>query len=180
MIRRMIGKQAPNFEMEAIKPKMEIEKISLDEYKQEDRWVVLFFYPMNFSPICTTEIIALTKRYEEFEKLDAQIIAISTDSIKAHEVWVHILKKELGLDKLPFPLAADTNQTVTKEYGVLVEEHGIALRGTFIVHPNGEIKYQLVIHEHIGRDIDEILRALAAIQTGEKCPANWKPGDKTF
>ena len=85
-----------------------------------------------------------------------------------------------GIENLHFPLAADTNHVVSKNYGVLIEDKGIALRGLFIIHPNGEVQYQSIFHENVGRNIDEILRVLEALQTNNKCPANWKPGDKAL
>ena len=179
-MQRMVGKQAPNFEMYAVKPKEEIEKISLEDYKHDDRWVILFFYPMDFSPICATEMAALTERYDIFEELDTEVIAISTDTISAHQVWIDTPRTEGGIGKVAFALAADTNHSVCKAYGVLIEEAGIPLRGVFIIHPSGEVQYQTIFHQNVGRDIDEILRVLAALQTSKKCPANWKEGEETY
>lgn len=178
MMQRMVGKQAPNFELYAVKPKKEIEKISLEEYKKEERWVILFFYPLDFSPICSTEMIAISERYAEFEELDSIVVGVSTDSIYAHEVWINTPRTENGIGKVAFPLGADTNHAVSKQYGVLIEEAGVALRGVFIIHPNGQVQHQAIFHQNVGRDVDEILRVLQALQSGEKCPANWKPSEE--
>ncbi len=180
MLRRMVGKHAPNFEMDAIVPVNKFTKVNLEDLKKADKWVILFFYPMDFSPICSTEIVAMADRYEEFVELNTEIIAISTDTIYTHEVWINTPIEENGVGLLSFPLAADTNHVVSKEFGVLVEEKGVAQRGIFIINPNGEIQYQSITHDNVGRDVDETLRVLQALQTDKQCPANWKPGQKTL
>lgn len=180
MVERMVGKQAPLFEMDAVMPNKEFEKVSLKEIMKAGKWTVLFFYPMDFTFVCPTEITALSDRYQEFADLDTEIIGVSTDTIHTHKAWINTSRKENGLGDLNYPLAADTNHVVTKDYGVLIEEQGIALRGLFIISPKGEIQYQTVFHNNVGRDVDEILRVLQALQTGGLCPANWKPGQSTL
>lgn len=167
MLRRMVGKQAPNFEMDAIEPVNRVTKIKLEDLKNAEKWVVLFFYQMDFSPICSSEIIALADRYEEFIELNTEIIAVSTDSIYSHEVWINTPVEKNGVGLLSFPLAADTSHVVSKEYGVLIEDKGIAQRGLFIIHPNGEIQYQLICHHNLKRNVNEIIRVLKALQTGK-------------
>ena len=112
--------------------------------------------------------------------LDAEIIGVSTDTIHTHLAWINTDRKDGGLEQLKYPLAADTNHAVSRNYGVLIEEEGIALRGLFIINPEGELQYQTVFHNNIGRDVDESLRVLQALQTGGLCPANWRPGQKTL
>ncbi|MBS4221456.1 peroxiredoxin [Lederbergia citrea] len=180
MAERMVGKQAPRFEMEAVMPNKEFGKVSLEENMKNDKWTVLFFYPMDFTFVCPTEITALSDRYDEFEDLDAEVIGVSTDTIHTHLAWIKTDRKDNGLGDLKYPLAADTNHAVAREYGVLIEEEGIALRGLFIVSPEGELMYSVVNHNNIGRDVDETLRVLQALQTGGLCPANWRPGQKTL
>ncbi|MUV36284.1 Peroxiredoxin [Lentibacillus sp. JNUCC-1] len=180
MAERMVGKQAPRFEMEAVMPNKEFGKVSLEENMKEDKWTVLFFYPMDFTFVCPTEITAMSDRYDEFEDLDAEVIGVSTDTIHTHKAWINTSREDNGLGELQYPLAADTNHAVAKDYGVLIEEEGVALRGLFIVNPEGELQYQTVFHNNIGRDVDETLRVLQALQTGGLCPANWKPGQKTL
>ncbi|MGA4718651.1 peroxiredoxin [Fictibacillus nanhaiensis] len=180
MAERMVGKQAPRFEMEAIMPNKETKKVSLEKNMEDGKWTVLFFYPMDFTFVCPTEITALSDRYREFEDLDAEVIGVSTDTVHTHLAWINTSRDENGLGELNYPLAADTNHRVSRDYGVLIEEEGVALRGMFIINPEGEMMYQVVFHNNIGRDADETLRVLQALQTGGLCPANWKPGQKTL
>lgn len=105
---------------------------------KNDKWTVLFFYPMDFTFVCPTEITAMSDRYDEFEDLDAEVIGVSTDTIHTHLAWINTDRKENGLGQLKYPLAADTNHEVSREYGVLIEEEGVALRGLFIINPEGE------------------------------------------
>lgn len=180
MVERMVGKQAPRFEMEAVMTDKSFGKVSLEENMKNDKWTVLFFYPMDFTFVCPTEITAMSDRYEEFEDLDAEVIGVSTDTVHTHKAWINTDRKDNGLGDLNYPLAADTNHEVARNYGVLIEEEGIALRGLFIVNPEGEMQYQTVFHNNIGRDVDETLRVLQALQTGGLCPANWRPGQETL
>ena len=180
MAERMVGKQAPRFEMEAVLPNKEFGKVSLEENMRNGKWTVLFFYPMDFTFVCPTEITAISDRHDEFDDLDAVVIGASTDTIHTHLAWIKTDRKENGLGDLNYALAADTNHTVTRDYGVLIEDNGIALRGLFIINPEGELMYQVVHHYNIGRDVDEVLRVLQALQTGGLCPANWKPGQATL
>ncbi|MDR7245864.1 peroxiredoxin [Priestia megaterium] len=180
MAQRMVGKQAPPFVMEAVMANKEFNKVSLEENMRNGKWTVLFFYPMDFTFVCPTEITAMSDRYDEFQDLDAVVIGVSTDTIHTHLAWINTDRKNNGLGDLNYSLAADTNHAVSREYGVLIEEEGIALRGLFIINPMGEIMYQVVFHNNIGRDVNETLRVLQALQTGGLCPANWKPGQKTL
>jgi peroxiredoxin (alkyl hydroperoxide reductase subunit C) len=180
MPERMVGKQAPRFEMDAVLANKEFGKVSLEENMKNDKWTVLFFYPMDFTFVCPTEITALSDRHEEFDDLDAVVIGASTDTIHTHLAWIKTDRKENGLGDLNYALAADTNHVIARDYGVLIEEEGIALRGLFIISPEGELMYSVVNHNNIGRDVDETLRVLQALQTGGLCPANWKPGQATL
>jgi peroxiredoxin (alkyl hydroperoxide reductase subunit C) len=180
MAERMVGKQAPRFEMDAVLANKEFGKVSLDENIKNEKWTILFFYPMDFTFVCPTEITALSDRYDEFEDLDSEVIGVSTDTIHTHLAWIKTDRKENGLGGLKYSIAADTNHVVSREYGVLIEEEGIALRGLFIISPEGELMYSVVNHNNIGRDVDETLRVLQALQTGGLCPANWKPGQATL
>lgn len=177
MAERMVAKQAPRFEMDAVMPNKEFGKVSLEENMKNDKWTVLFFYPMDFTFVCPTEITAMSDRFDEFEDLDAEIIGVSTDTIHTHLAWINKDRTDNGIGQLKYALAADHNQQVAKEYGILIEEEGVALRGLFIINPEGELQYQVVHHNNIGRDVDEVLRVLQALQTGGLCPANWHPGD---
>lgn len=180
MSERMVGKQAPRFEMDAVMPNKEFGKVNLEEIMKEDKWTVLFFYPEDFTFVCPTEITAMSDRYDEFEDLDAEVIGVSCDTIHTHKAWINTSRDDNGLGELQYPLAADHNHQVARDYGVLIEEEGVALRGLFIINPEGELQYQTFFHNNIGRDVDETLRVLQALQTGGLCPANWKPGQATL
>lgn len=174
-----VGQIAPSFEMDAVIGKGDFTKVALEQYK--GKWVVLFFYPLDFTFVCPTEITAFNKQIEDFKKLDAVVIGCSTDSKFSHRAWV---QSELG--EMKYPLAADLSKEVARKYGVLLENAGIALRGVFIVGPEGKLRYQLVHDLGIGRNVNEIVRVLQAIQhvdkTGGKevCPVNWQPGSETL
>jgi len=149
-----------------------IKSFKLSNYK--GKWVVLFFYPLDFTFVCPTEITALSEAKKDFKKLGVEIFGVSTDSVYSHQTW----SKELG--ELNFPLLADFNKRVSHQYGILDEEEGVAKRATFIVNPDGEIVWLTVSSDDVGRSIDDLIRTLEALQTGKLCPADWKPGDKTI
>ncbi|MGF7429837.1 peroxiredoxin (alkyl hydroperoxide reductase subunit C) [Thermohydrogenium kirishiense] len=163
----LVGKKAPDFKLDSTKG-----QISLSDYK--GKWVVLFFYPLDFSSVCSTEIPEFNRMKPEFDKLNAELLGINTDSVYSHKAWIESLG---GVD---FPLLSDYNKEVTKQYGILIEEAGIALRAAFIINPDGIIDYEVVHEPVIGRNVDEILRVLNALQTGHACPVGWKPGDKVL
>lgn len=176
---RLVGKPAPNFEMESTKNLETLdEKVKLSDY--EGKWLVLFFYPLDFTFVCPTEITALSDRYDEFQDLDADILGVSTDSKFSHRAWIKTPRDENGLGHINYPLGADTTHQVSRDYGVLIEEEGVALRGLFIIDPQGIVRYQVVTDNDVGRSVDETLRVLQALQTGGLCPADWKPGQKTL
>ena len=168
-----VGEFAPDFCTEALMPDGTFGEISLEDY--QNKWVVLFFYPLDFTFVCPTEILEFSKRHKEFEKLDTQVLGISTDSIYSHQAWCN---GDLG--KLNYPLLSDITKDISYEYEVLLEEKGIALRGTFIIDPEGVIRIKVVHDLDIGRSVDETLRVLTALQTGELCPVGWKKGKKTL
>lgn len=168
---RIVGRKAPNFEMAtALGNGEEFGKVNLDQYK--GKWLVMFFYPLDFTFVCPTEITAYSKRHEEFKALGADVLGISVDSEHSHKAWIN---GDLG--KLNFPLASDMTKQVSKDYGVLVDEAGIALRGLFIINPEGEVKYSVVHDLNVGRSVDETLRVLKALQTGGLCPVDWSEGE---
>jgi alkyl hydroperoxide reductase subunit AhpC len=166
-----IGQDAPEFALQGVVGD-KCKDISLRDYK--GKWVVLFFYPLDFTFICPTEITEFSKRDGDFKKLNAQVLGASIDSVFSHKAWL----KELG--NLNYPLLSDITKEVSRRYNVLLEEKGISLRGTFIIDPDGKLRYQLVHDLGIGRSVEEILRVLSALQTGELCPVEWKPGKKTL
>ena len=179
MAERLVGKQAPDFTMEtATGDGKAFGKVSLSDYK--GKWLVLFFYPLDFTFVCPTEITAFSYAADQFKALDTEILGVSIDSIHTHKAWINTPINDNGLGKLAFPLAADITKSVARDYGVLIEEEGIALRGLFIIDPEGELKYEVVNHNDVGRSVEETLRVLQALQSGGLCPMNWKPGDKNL
>ncbi|QIB27992.1 peroxiredoxin [Caloranaerobacter azorensis] len=169
---RLVGKPAPLFKMKTALGNGEgFGEVSLEDYK--GKWLVMFFYPLDFTFVCPTEITGYSDRYEEFKAEGAEILAVSTDSEHSHKAWIN---GDLG--KINFPLASDFTKKVSKDYGVLVEEEGVALRGLFIIDPEGIVRYSVIHDLNIGRSVDETLRVLKALKTGGLCPVNWKPGDE--
>jgi len=173
-----VGQPAPDFTMKTARPgdsaKTVGSPVSLADYK--GKWLVLFFYPLDFTFVCPTEITALSDRFSEFAEIEADILGVSIDSQFSHLAWMNTPRDKHGLGTLNFPLAADITKKVANEYGVLIEEAGIALRGLFIIDPNGVLQYKVVNNLNIGRSTDETLRVLQALQTGGLCPSDWKPG----
>jgi len=169
-----VGQSVPNFRLEGIQdPKAEYRTETLSDYR--GRWVIVFFYPADFTFICPTEIIGFSSRFGEFSELNAVIFGLSTDSKHSHRAWIASEGWSLA-----FPLLADSTKDVTRAYGVLLEKEGTALRGTFIIDPEGVLRWMVVSDDNVGRSVDETLRALEALQTGERCGVDWKPGMKTL
>ncbi|MEK3662012.1 peroxiredoxin [Paenibacillus sp. FSL F4-0236] len=179
MAERLVGRPAPDFTMQTVSGDgKDFGKVCLSDYR--GKWLVFFFYPLDFTFVCPTEITALSEAAAQFEALDTEILGASVDSIHSHKAWINTPKDSNGLGRLNFPLAADITKQVAKDYGILIEEEGIALRGLFIIDPEGELKYQVVNHNDVGRSVEETLRVLQALQSGGLCPMNWKPGDRNL
>jgi peroxiredoxin (alkyl hydroperoxide reductase subunit C) len=176
----LVGKQAPLFKADAVVNKA-FEQVDLESYR--GKWVVLFFYPLDFTFVCPTEITALSDAAEEFKKRNCEIIGVSTDSKFSHLAWINQPREEGGLGDINYPLVADFTKKISEDYGVLLDP-GMALRATFIIDPEGNIQFELVHDLGIGRNVDEILRNLDALQFvrehGEVCPAGWTPGKDTM
>jgi alkyl hydroperoxide reductase subunit AhpC len=166
-----VGQEAPDFTLEGISDN-EFITAKLSDYR--GKWVVLFFWPLDFTFICPTEILEFSNRIKEFEELDAVILGASTDSKYAHQAW----KEKIG--DINFPMLSDLTKSVSRDYEILIEGQGIALRGTFIVDPDGKLQYEAVHNLNVGRSVDETLRVLRALQTGELCPVGWQPGKQTL
>ncbi|MBU0612542.1 peroxiredoxin [Patescibacteria group bacterium] len=166
-----VNRPAPKFELEGVK-KEEVKKYHLNDYK--GKWVVLYFYPLDFTFVCPTEITAFSKRLKDFKKLNTEVLGCSTDSIHSHKAWL----KDLG--DLGYPLLSDMTHEVSSKYGVLLADEGVAQRGLFIIDPEGELRYQVVHDIDVGRNVDEVLRVLEALQSGGLCQVDWKPGEKTI
>lgn len=168
-----VGSVAPLFTLDAV-AKQEFKTIDLAEYR--GKWVVLFFYPGDFTYVCPTEIRGFNAALPEFEKINTVVLAVSVDSKYSHLAWI----KSGVLGNLNYPLLSDFSKKTARMYGVLDEGQSSARRGLFIVDPNGVIQYRVVQNEKVGRSVDETLRVLKALQTDELCPLNWKPGESTI
>jgi alkyl hydroperoxide reductase subunit AhpC len=181
MSKAFIGKSAPEFEAMAVVDN-EFKKVKLSDYK--GKYVVLFFYPRDFTFVCPTEIIAFSDRADEFRKIGAELLAVSTDSHFTHFAWIQQPRKEGGLGNMNIPLVADTAHTIARDYGVLKEDEGLAFRGLFIIDGKGILRQITVNDLPVGRDVDETLRLVQAFQYtdkhGEVCPAGWRPGKATI
>jgi len=175
----MINEKAPEFTENAF-VNNKIKKISLSDYK--GKWVVLFFYPADFTFVCPTELGSLADKYEEFKKLGAEIISVSTDTAFVHKAWHD---HSPTIKKINYPMLADPTARVCKAYGTYIEEEGESLRGTFLIDPKGIVKALEIHNNDIGRNVDELIRKIQAAKftaehKGEVCPMNWQPGEKTL
>ncbi len=174
-----VGKPAPDFEIPSTKNIEKLnEPVKLSDYR--GKWVVLLFYPLDFTFVCPTELTAFSDRYDDFEGIDAEIIGVSTDSAFSHRAWLQTPRDKGGVEGLRFPLGADITKSMSRDYGVLIEDRGIALRGLFVIDPEGVLRYKVVHDLNIGRSAEETLRVIQALQTGGLCQAEWRPGQETI
>jgi peroxiredoxin (alkyl hydroperoxide reductase subunit C) len=175
-----VSEKAPDFTADAF-VNGEFKKVSLADYK--GRKVVLFFYPLDFTFVCPTEILAFVDRIDEFKKRHTEVIGVSVDSQFSHHAWAQVDRKDGGIKGVNYPLVADLSKNIARSYGVLLEDT-VALRGLFIINKDGILKHSTINHLDLGRNVDEVLRLLDAIdfseEHGEVCPANWKKGDKAM
>ncbi|MGZ3660221.1 MAG: peroxiredoxin [Bdellovibrionota bacterium] len=180
MIRPQVGNKAPDFKGTAVVNK-EFKEISLKDFK--GKWLCLFFYPLDFTFVCPTEITAFSDRVEEFKKLGCEVVGASIDSQFSHLAWINTPRAQGGLGDIKYPLLADVNKDAARSYQVL-NDGGVALRDLFLISPEGNLEYQVVHNLGVGRSVDETLRVLEAFQYvakhGEVCPANWKKGADTM
>lgn len=170
--RLQVGLPAPDWKMQGITSDGKVQEFSLKGL--HGKWVVLFFYPLDFTPVCETEVDGFKKLASEFKKLNADVFGISVDSVFTHKAW--IASKHHG--ELPYPLLSDLTREVGHAYGTLIADKGFTLRGTFIIDPQGVLQWQVVHSTGIGRSTHEVLRVLTALQSGGMCGVDWKPGEK--
>lgn len=177
----LVQKRAPEFQTHAVMPDGSFKTVSLSDYK--DKYVLLFFWPLDFTFVCPTEIIAFSDKNSEFEAKGVQVLGCSTDSHFTHLAWTNTSRNEGGIGKTSFPLLADTSLAISKAYGVYLPE-GIALRGLFLIDKKGIVRHELINDLPLGRSVEEALRMVDALQyfeaNGEVCPANWKQGEKAI
>ena len=174
----LVAKPAPDFTAQAVMPDGSFKEIKLSDYK--GKYVILFFYPLDFTFVCPTEIIAFSEKIDEFKKRNTEVLGVSIDSHFSHLAWRNTDRKKGGLGDIAYPLVADLNKKITYDYGVM-HEAGIAFRGLFLIDKDGVVQHQLINNLPLGRNIDEALRMVDVLQfhekSGEVCPANWKQGE---
>lgn len=178
----LVGKIAPNFNAKAVVNHKIVNDFSLMHLR--GKYVVLFFYPLDFTFVCPTELHAFQEKLEEFEKRNAQVVACSIDSCFSHMAWLNTPKSKGGIDGISYPIISDINKTISKDYDVLFHQEGIAYRGLFLIDKEGVVRHQVINDLPIGRSVDEVLRTLDALlffeKNGEVCPANWHSGKKSM
>ena len=177
----LVSQQAPGFSAQAVMPDGQFKNVSLSEYN--GKYVLLFFWPLDFTFVCPTEIIAFSDRAKEFADLDVQILGVSIDSHFTHLAWTQTPRNKGGIGPTAFPLIADLNKQISRDYDVLLDG-GVALRGLFLIDREGIVRHQVVNDLPLGRSVDEALRMVKALQffvkNGEVCPANWQEGSRTI
>ena len=175
----LVAKEAPNFKAQAVLEKNTIEELELSSYK--GKYVVLFFYPLDFTFVCPSEIIAFDKKLDKFREKNAEVIGVSVDSQYTHYAWKNTPVEQGGIGQVRYPLVADLDKSIARSYGVLLDE-SVALRGLFLIDKEGIVRHELVNDLPLGRNVDEALRMLGALQfvekNGEVCPANWREGEE--
>lgn len=179
----LVNKPAPDFTAKAVVHKQIVENFRLSDYEGK-KYVVLFFYPLDFTFVCPTELHAFQEKLDEFAKRDVELIGVSTDSWFSHLAWLNVDRKAGGIAGVDYPLVSDFTKTIARDYDVLIEEGGMALRGLFLIDKQGIVQHQLVNNLPLGRSVDEVLRLVDALQFtekhGEVCPANWQQGKKAM
>jgi alkyl hydroperoxide reductase subunit AhpC len=169
----MVGQKAPDFSLDAVVGKGDFQKVALSDYR--GKWVILFFYPLDFTVVCPTEIQEFSRREADFKKANTAVLGCSVDSIHSHKAWIGST-----LGTVNFPILSDLARDASRKYGALIEDKGFATRATFIVDPEGTLQYALYHNIDIGRSVPETIRVLDALQTGERCPVDWKRGERTL
>ena len=177
----LVTKEAPDFTAQAVMADNSMQDLSLSSYR--GKHVILFFYPLDFTFVCPSEILAFNKALSQFKKRNCEIIGVSVDSQFTHFAWKNTPVDNGGIGDIQFPLVADLNKSISQNYGVLLSD-GIALRGLFLIDKEGIVRHETINDLPLGRNVDEAIRILDALQFveehGEVCPANWKPGDEAM
>lgn len=175
----LVSKPAPDFKATAVMPDGTFKEVTLGDYK--GKYLLLFFYPLDFTFVCPTEIIAFSEKIDEFKSRDTEVLGVSIDSQFSHLAWKNTDRRKGGIGDIKYPLLADINKQVSRDYGVLAEA-GIAFRGLFLIDKSGIVQHALVNNLPLGRNVDEALRIVDALQHheehGQVCPANWQKGDE--
>lgn len=178
----LVGRQAPDFNATAV-----VNGDFKDNFKLSDhrgKYVLMFFYPLDFTFVCPTELHAFQEKLEDFKKLNTEVIGVSIDSHFSHHAWLNTPRSQGGIEGVTYPLVSDINKTIARDYDVLVPDAGVAFRGAFLIDKEGVVRHQTINDLPLGRNIDEFLRLSEALQFteehGEVCPANWKKGEKSM
>ena len=182
MAQLLIGKQAPEFSAMAVQKAQFLENFSLNDLQGHN--VIFFFYPLDFTFVCPTELHAFQEKLEEFEKRNTKVVGCSIDSHYSHAAWLQTPVNRGGIEGVTYPLVSDITKEIARDYGVLSEDEGVAYRGLFLIDKEGVIRHMVVNDLPLGRSVDEALRMVDALQffekNGEVCPANWHQGEKTM
>lgn len=177
----LVTKEAPDFTADAVLPDNSIGEVTLSSYK--GKYVVLFFYPLDFTFVCPSEILAFDKALSKFQAKNAEVVGVSVDSQYTHFAWRNTPPEKGGIGQIGYPLVADLSKSISREYDVLFNE-AVALRGLFLIDKEGVVRHQIVNDLPLGRSVDEALRILDALQFteehGDVCPANWKDGEEAM
>ncbi|MCK5799447.1 MAG: peroxiredoxin [Deltaproteobacteria bacterium] len=176
----LVTQKAPNFKAQAVMAENNFKELELSSFEGK-KYVLLFFYPLDFTFVCPSEIIAFDDKLAEFDKRNCQVVSVSVDSQFTHLAWKNTPRNKGGIGNVRFPMVADLDKSISRDFGVLKEEAGVALRGLFLINKDGIVRHELVNDLDLGRSVDEALRLLDALQFteehGEVCPANWHPGE---
>jgi peroxiredoxin (alkyl hydroperoxide reductase subunit C) len=177
----LVTKEAPDFTATAVMPDNAFEELKLSSLR--GKYVVLFFYPLDFTFVCPSEIIAFDKKLDEFKKRNCEVIGVSVDSEFSHWAWKNTAVNDGGIGNVRYPLVADLAKQISKDYGILIGDK-VALRGLFLIDKEGIVRHAVINDLSLGRNIDEAVRMVDALQFtekhGEVCPANWKEGDEAM
>src|SRR3954464_1115662 len=174
-----VGKPAPDFDLPSTKNIDTLaENVKLSDYK--GKWLILLFYPLDFTFACPTEFAPFSDRLDELQGVGAEVLGISTDSVHSHRAWLKTPVDQNGIAGVKYPIASGVGGKLAAKYNILVEDANIALRGLFIINPEGVLQYSVVHDLNIGRSVDETLRVLQGLQTGGLCAADWKPGQENL
>lgn len=178
----LTGKSAPQFKAKAVVNGQIVEEFSLAKYKGKN--IVFFFYPLDFTFVCPTELHAFQEKLEEFRRRDCEVVGCSVDSVFSHLAWLNTPKVKGGIEGIQYPIVSDINKAISRDYDVLIEEEGISFRGLFLIDKQGVVRHQVVNDLPLGRSVDEALRVLDAWsfveEHGEVCPANWNEGKESM
>lgn len=177
----LVTREAPDFTAQAVLPSSEIADLTLSTFR--GKYVVLFFYPLDFTFVCPSEILAFNEKIAEFQARNTEVIGVSVDSVYSHFAWRQTARDQGGIGDIKFPLVADLDKSITRNFGILLDE-SVALRGLFLLDKAGIIRHMVVNDLSLGRNVAEALRMVDALQYteehGEVCPANWRPGDEAM